>query len=255
MATVMARNGARVTILERQVNYRDHVRGEYMQPWGVAEAQSLKLCEEFESAGGFYPTRSVPYDELRPPEAAMAATRDMSTVLPGVPGPLCAGHPASCNALIQAAEAAGAQVVHGVDRVHVTPGSPPEVRFDLGGSEQRLECALVIGADGRTSSVRAQAGIPLQQAPPTHLVAGLLVDGVPAWPQDSYSIGTQDDVTSSSHRGASAFVCISAPRSISATGSPDPKAGPASWKRSERCPRCRQVRKLPTARRSVRAPR
>jgi 2-polyprenyl-6-methoxyphenol hydroxylase-like FAD-dependent oxidoreductase len=124
----------------------------------------------------------------------MAATRDMSTVLPGVPGPLCAGHPASCNALIQAAEAAGAQVVRGVDRVHVTPGSPPEVRFDLAGSEQRLECALVIGADGRTSSVRAQAGIPLQQAPPTHLVAGLLVDGVPAWPQDSYSIGTQDDV-------------------------------------------------------------
>ncbi|HEY1297819.1 MAG TPA: FAD-dependent oxidoreductase [Chloroflexota bacterium] len=41
LATVMARSGARVAVLERQSVYRDHVRGEYMQPWGVADAQHL----------------------------------------------------------------------------------------------------------------------------------------------------------------------------------------------------------------------
>jgi len=48
MATVMARSGARVAVLERQVVYRDHVRGEFMQPWGVAEAQQLQLCDVVE---------------------------------------------------------------------------------------------------------------------------------------------------------------------------------------------------------------
>ena len=36
-ATVMARAGANVLVLERQAEYRDRVRGELLWPWGVAE--------------------------------------------------------------------------------------------------------------------------------------------------------------------------------------------------------------------------
>jgi flavin-dependent dehydrogenase len=42
-ATVMARAGADVLVLERQPQYRDRVRGELMWPWGVAEVQWLGL--------------------------------------------------------------------------------------------------------------------------------------------------------------------------------------------------------------------
>lgn len=37
LATVLARNGIDVLVLERQTAYRDKVRGEWMAPWGVAE--------------------------------------------------------------------------------------------------------------------------------------------------------------------------------------------------------------------------
>ena len=36
IATVLARGGAEVLLLERQRGYRDRVRGEYMAPWGSA---------------------------------------------------------------------------------------------------------------------------------------------------------------------------------------------------------------------------
>ena len=43
IATVLARGGAEVLLLERQHGYRDRVRGEYMAPWGVLEARALGL--------------------------------------------------------------------------------------------------------------------------------------------------------------------------------------------------------------------
>lgn len=193
LATVLARAGVSVAVLERQTVYRDRVRGEYMPPWGVVEAKRLDLCSVFERAGAIFPRWSVPYDELREPEAAQAARHDMSAVLPDV-APLCASHPGACQALIEAAERAGARVFRGVDRVRITGGVEPEIRFTLNGFEHQLNTRLIVGADGRNSGVRSQAGIPLHRAQPTHLVVGLLVDGVPAWPQDSYSIGTQGDV-------------------------------------------------------------
>lgn len=44
-ATVMARAGASVLLLERQSDYRDRVRGELIWPWGVAEVQRLGVAD------------------------------------------------------------------------------------------------------------------------------------------------------------------------------------------------------------------
>lgn len=41
LATVLARAGVDVVVLERQATYTDRVKGEAMLPWGVEEA---KLC-------------------------------------------------------------------------------------------------------------------------------------------------------------------------------------------------------------------
>ena len=75
MALVLARAGLTVTVLEQQLSYRDRVRGEFMQPWGVAEAQNLGIGEILAEAGGFFVRRMIPYDEINPPHAAEAAAR------------------------------------------------------------------------------------------------------------------------------------------------------------------------------------
>jgi 2-polyprenyl-6-methoxyphenol hydroxylase-like FAD-dependent oxidoreductase len=52
----------------------------------------------------------------------------------------------------------------------------------------------VIGADGRNSIVRAQAGISQHRDPTHHLMAGMLVDGVDGWPKDLQIFGTEDRI-------------------------------------------------------------
>lgn len=158
MALVLARAGLTVTVLEQQLSYRDRVRGEYMQPWGVAEAQHLGISEILIKAGGLFARRIVPYDEINSPHAAEATARKLDELVPGVPGAMCISHPAACLALSQAAETAGATVIRGIGRPTVTPGSEPAVTFELDGVEHRLACRLIVGADGRSSTVRAQAG-------------------------------------------------------------------------------------------------
>src|SRR5262245_19901540 len=91
LAAVLARAGKSVLVLERSTVYRDRVRGEYFQPWGVAEALRLGLHETLLRAGGTHLTRAVPYDETEEPAAALAAAVALDRVLPGVPGALGAG--------------------------------------------------------------------------------------------------------------------------------------------------------------------
>src|SRR5262249_55052104 len=43
LAKSMAEHGARVLVLEREKRFKDRIRGEFMAPWGVAEAQALGI--------------------------------------------------------------------------------------------------------------------------------------------------------------------------------------------------------------------
>lgn len=194
IATVLSRNGLQVVVLERQKVYRDRVRGESIPAWGVAEAQRLGLYDILLEAGAVLTRWRVAYDETRSPAAAEAAARDLSQVVPGVPGWIGVGHPAACHALSRAAEASGAIVLRGAGQTRVMVGNDPSVHYEMDGQEHHVRCALVIGADGRSSTVRQQAGIVLSRAMPTHMIAGLLVDGLAGWPQDTLSIGTDGDV-------------------------------------------------------------
>src|SRR3954454_11947080 len=64
LATVLARDGYEVLLLERQTRYRDKVRGEFLTCWGVAEMLALDLEKPFLDAGGHYVRRFVSYDEV-----------------------------------------------------------------------------------------------------------------------------------------------------------------------------------------------
>src|SRR5215470_8179289 len=72
LAIVLARAGRQVLVLERQREYRDRVRGEYMANWGVIEARELGLEEILHSVDPATARFRVPYDELIAIEAAEA---------------------------------------------------------------------------------------------------------------------------------------------------------------------------------------
>ena len=135
----------------------------------------------------------MPFDELLDPAVAAEAMRDNSTFLPDVAGSLCASHPGSCQALAEEAVRAGAQLVRGVAEVHVRAGHRQAITF-RNGTLTNLRPRLIIGADGRASTVRKQSGIQMNAAPPTHVVAGLLVEGASRWPEDLYAIGVEGDL-------------------------------------------------------------
>ncbi len=193
IATVLARGGLEVLLLERQPAYRDRVRGEYMAEWGVLEARALGLETVIRGTHAVDARNGVPYDELLTPSAAETARGDRSTLLPDVRGPLCASHPEACQALADEAVRLGTKLVRGITEVRVQAGTRPSVTY-LNGTEMEVRPRLIIGADGRTSTVRKQSGIPIKKAPATHVVAGLLVEGASQWPADQYAIGVEGDL-------------------------------------------------------------
>ena len=79
----------------------------------------------------------------------------------------------------------------GVTEVRVQAGTRPSVTY-LNGTEMQLRPRLIIGADGRTSTVRQQSGIHINKAPASHVIAGLLVERASRWPADQFSIGVKE---------------------------------------------------------------
>ncbi|HUI25947.1 MAG TPA: NAD(P)/FAD-dependent oxidoreductase [Candidatus Kryptonia bacterium] len=194
LATVLARAGLSVLVLEKSTVYRDHVRGEWMAPWGVVELQALGLYDAVRAAGGHHVSHHWFCDEDVPPDEASAMAVDLSTFIPDVPGPLCIGHPALCQLLIELAAESGATVLRGAGDVQITGGRTPSVSYRHAGADHKAICRLIVGADGRGSQVRRQVGIELHRDPTHHLFAGMLIDGAHEWPADTQVIGSEGDV-------------------------------------------------------------
>lgn len=193
LGAVMARAGKSVLVLEATDNFSDRVRGEWIAPWGVAETQRLGLYNLLRTADSHHLERHVTYDESLPPEMAEAGAIDLGQFVPNVSGPLCIRHPEHCQLLYDAAAAAGATTLRPVQGVTVELGDKPQVRFTHQGVEQTAHAPLIVGADGRTSTVRKTAGITLHQDKPHHWFAGLLVDGVDGWDERMQAIGTEGE--------------------------------------------------------------
>jgi menaquinone-9 beta-reductase len=179
LAATLARRGVSVLVLERRERYDDRVRGESLWPWGVAEAMLLGLHETLlEAGGGRHVAELVDYGDGDDRAAAEAEPVPLSLLVEGAPGALNVAHPAACQALAGAASSAGAEILFGVSSLEITPAPRPRVRFSHRGVRREARCRLVVGADGRSSQVRHQAAIPLERAAETHLIAGLLVEGL-----------------------------------------------------------------------------
>jgi 2-polyprenyl-6-methoxyphenol hydroxylase-like FAD-dependent oxidoreductase len=171
------------------------VRCEWLAPWGVSEAQRLGLLDVLEEAGAHYTRRHVPYADFATPEEAEARCIDLTAVLPGVPGAINVGHPRMCEAFDAAAQAAGARLLRGVTDLDVTPGAAPKAGFTFGGRRHEVAPRVVIGADGRGSSVARRIGARVNADPTHHIIAGLLVEGAGEWPGGDQAMGVHGGAT------------------------------------------------------------
>src|SRR5689334_22815587 len=149
LAIALARTGINVIMLEKSTVHVDRVRGEFIVPWGVAEARQLGILDLLENAGGNYTVRSIPYGEGLSPEEARKLAIPMDLMAKGVRGALNLGHPRMCNLLNEAAVSAGANLLRGVEHLAVSAGLPPRIEFDWDGARHALSPRIVIGADGR----------------------------------------------------------------------------------------------------------
>lgn len=193
LSTVLARAGRRVLVLEKTAVHRDRVRGEWMAPWGVAETKRVGIYDTLVAAGAHHLTRHLGYTDAIEPAEAEAAELPLGMLIPGIPGPLCLGHPKHCDTLNAAAVAAGATLLREANVTSVSLGDSPSVTFTHGGVTQSARARLVVGADGRASIVRKAAGLEMERDPTHHLFAGMLVDGAHGWPDDAQSIGAEGD--------------------------------------------------------------
>jgi len=193
LGAVLARNGKSVLVLERTTEYVDKVRGEWMAPWGVADAISTGLYDALVAAGAGLNARFVPYDELMTPAEAEASTTPITGMIAGVDGALTLGHPAACRALDELASCSGATVIRGADVLEVSVGSSPSVTYAVAGEPQTVTCRLIVGADGRESFVRRSLGIELERTESRCHMGGLLIENLRDWTMTDFITGTEGD--------------------------------------------------------------
>ena len=173
LAKAMAEQGARVLVLEHETTFRDRVRGEAIMPWGTAEARELGILDIIMAEAGHELPWFDTYQGLRTPSHRdLAATTDPKTVVTAF------YHPQMQESLIAAAADAGAEIRRGTKVIGVQTNGAPEVVAELDGRETVIKARLLVGADGRHSTVRSCVGFDVQRDRGHNLVAGVLFDGV-----------------------------------------------------------------------------
>ena len=239
LAKGMAEHGARVLVLEREMEFRDRVRGEAIMPWGVPELRALGLYDTVLNAGG-HPLAF--WDGYQ--DGSRSGHRNLERTTPCREPVLACFHPNLQEALLQAAIDAGAEVRRGARLLDITANGNPSpfvipspavipakagihsmtVAFD--GRTEVVSARLVVGADGRTSQVRMLGGFQVRHDPDGNMVAGILLDGVTA-PDDATLAGMKSEnglfvlLFPQGNGQARAYVCFRAQENFRLQGQQD----------------------------------
>lgn len=173
LATVLARQGRKVLVLERETKFKDRVRGENMLPWGVATARRLGVLDGLVAAGG----HTVPFFNVY----AMGTQTDhrpLPQTTPTREGSLNMYHPDLQDTLLAGALKAGADVNRGasVEGISEKDGKWT-VAFIEDGRPNSVTARLVVGADGRSSKMREWGGFTVKRDPENLRIAGTIVHG------------------------------------------------------------------------------
>jgi 2-polyprenyl-6-methoxyphenol hydroxylase-like FAD-dependent oxidoreductase len=170
-------------VLEREVRFKDRVRGEQMHPWGVSAARHLGIYDHLAATCGNQTRWWTTWIGGSP-----VFNRDLNATTPHKVGSFNVYHPDMQEAVLELAQNAGAEVRHGIAVESVIPGRPPAVRFRDRGQVVSVEARIVVGADGRNSQVRSWAGFKVNRDPDRLVIAGILFEQVSA-PEDATHLG------------------------------------------------------------------
>jgi 2-polyprenyl-6-methoxyphenol hydroxylase-like FAD-dependent oxidoreductase len=173
LATVLARAGLGVALVERDVKFRDKVKGEGLHPWGYREVKALGLETTLFAAGAI----ELPIWQLytdRVADEPYLWESDPVNPMPEV----TVSHPALQDALIADAANAGATIYRPAKATLVAGIEPPEIEVTSGDRSTLLKPRLIVGADGRNSAVRKWMKATWNRDPAHHWLAGALFDRV-----------------------------------------------------------------------------
>ena len=158
LAMLLARAGLSVLVIEKAELPSEIINGHYIKPAGVARLASWGLLEQVLATG-------VPLIHRR--SLAIGTNVTEREEPPGSPGRLAPRRFALDRVLFDAACQAGAEVRTGTMLRHLIHGGDRVVGgrlSDAGGHEYDALARVVVGADGRNSSVARHAGAALQRA-------------------------------------------------------------------------------------------
>jgi len=172
LAGALAKNGMEVLVLEREAQFKDRVRGEYIVTWGTAEAQKLGIDETLLNSCGM----EVPLIEMG------FGPRNLPETTSQRRGGLSFFHPKMQEALLEDAKLAGATVRRGSSVVDIVPGERPQVVASTSEREERISARLIVVADGRGSVARKWAGFSAHKDIHPFQFAGVFLEGVACRP-------------------------------------------------------------------------
>jgi len=174
LAQRMAKSGARVLVLEQETEFRDRIRGECLQPWGVGEARQLGAADALRTCA----------NEMRWVNFVIngqhAMKRDFVATTPQASGMWAFYHPRAQEALVAAAAAAGAEVRRGATVQHIASGTKPKVKIAQSGGNAEVEARLVAVCAGRNPALRAQVGFQTRRGSIPLFLSGVWVTNLPA---------------------------------------------------------------------------
>ena len=182
LARAVAERGAKVVILEQEQHFRDRVRGEYICPWGVAEAKRLGV---FELLCANCATELPWFDTAFGPRNLAETTPQQ---LPGLS--FC--HSEMQETLLAAAENAGAEARRGVTVQGIETNGQPVVLARVSDGTERIPARLVVAADGRNSAVRKWLRFAVEKNIQPFLIAGVLLTDVAGQQNRCVSIFNSD---------------------------------------------------------------
>jgi 2-polyprenyl-6-methoxyphenol hydroxylase-like FAD-dependent oxidoreductase len=182
LARSMAERGASVLVLEHETQFKDRVRGEYIPPWGVAEAVQLGIFDILRGSCA----HELPSVDLGFGPRDLVATT--SHQLPA----LSFSHSEMQEALLEATASAGADVRRGVTVQGIEPGKVPAVKIKGTGVPERVSARLIVAADGRGSLARKWADFGVKRNDQPFLFAGVFLQDVATTAETAFFIFNPD---------------------------------------------------------------
>lgn len=172
LALNLAKSGIDVIILEKELEYRDRVRGEVLLPWGSVEAKALGIYDLLLSSCAREVACEVDYlaGEGTPP-------RDYRATTPHQTCGLAFHHPDMQRVLADAAVDAGAHLWSGWQLQSLESGPVPSAVAIHEKEQRHVRCKLIVGADGRESRTASLAGFTRERDPEQLFTAGLQMEG------------------------------------------------------------------------------